>query len=168
MASPLAALEIGHVTGFTAEDLMEDSSDLELATYWLFDNQEVQQPLIEAVEEGRPLYQAAVNAGGVGRNTTEGQAYADFKAARIQPLLDQMHPESKKALAEDVTAYLAWSSDINLSVRKQTGIYIIALFAILSLLLYFFYREVAKQEFAKQAKEGGPGTITIRALILRM
>ena len=156
MISPLAALETGHRTDFTAEELMVDSADLELATYWLFDNIEAQQPLIEAVEEGRPLFEAALAAGGVGQDTPEALAYNAFKQARIAPLLDAMHPESKKAISQDVTAFLAWSSDINLNSRKQVGLYIVLLFAILSVLLYFFYREIARQEFAKQAKEGGP------------
>ena len=61
----LAALEVGKLPpDFTADDLMQDSSGLELASYWLYDNQQVQQPLLEAVEEGRPLYEAAVAAGG--------------------------------------------------------------------------------------------------------
>lgn len=156
MASPLADLETGHRTDFTAEELMVDSSELELATYWLYENNEAQQPLIEAVEEGRPLFAAAMAAGGVGSDTAEARAFDAYKQARITPILDAMHPESKKAIAEDVTAFLAWSSDINLNSRKQVGVYIVLLFAILSILLYFFYREIARQEFAKQEKEGGP------------
>ena len=156
MAPPLEALESGHRTDFTAEELMEDSSELELATYWLLDNTEAQQPLLEAVEEGRPLYQAALAAGGLGVNSSEAQAYDAFKQARIQPLLASMHPETKKAVSEDLTAFLAWSSDLNLNTRKQVGLYIVLLLAVLSVLLYFFYREIARQEFAKQAKEGGP------------
>ena len=151
MRSPLVDLENFHRTDFTVEELAQDPSDLENASYWLLKNQELQPQILELIPDLQTAY-AAIPAG-----ETAATDRAFFDAAQpVQGLLDQMQPESKTAIAEDIAAFLAWSSDMNLTARKQTGLYIVLLFAILSILLYFFYREVAKHEFAKQSKEGGP------------
>lgn len=155
MRSPLVDLEVGHRTDYSVDELMADVSEFELNTYWLRKNNELQAQILELLPSGADLYQAAIADGTTGENDEADAAYATF-AAQVQVLLDQMQPEDKKHLAEDVTAYFAWSSDINMNSRKQVGLWVVLLLGILSILLYFFYREIAKQEFAKQAREGGP------------
>ena len=151
MRSPLVDLENFHRTNFTVEDLAKDASDLENATYWLRSNQELQPRILTLV----PALQEAYDAIPAGETAATYRPFFDA-AQPVQNLLDQLQPETKSALAEDIAAWLAFSSDMNLNTRKQTGLYVVVLFAILSILLYFYYREVARHEFARQAKEGGP------------
>ncbi len=151
MASPLVDLENFHRTDFSAEDLIADAADLENATYWLVANQDLQPRILEAVEAARAAYEA-VPAGLLPAQDRAAAAARD----ELQGLINQLHPETKKALSEDVVAWLAFSSDMNLNARKETGLWVVVILAILSVLLYFFYREIARQEFAKQAKYGGP------------
>ena len=151
MTSPLVDLENFHRTDFTAEELAVDASDLENASYWLLTNQDLQPQILDLIPALQEAY-AEIPAG-----ETAATYRPFFDAAEpINALLTQLQPETKEAIAEDVTAFFAWSSDINLNSRKQTGLYVVLLLAILSVLLYFYYREIAKQEFAKQSKEGGP------------
>ena len=151
MATPLAALENFHRTDFTVEELAQDPSELENASYWLLTNQDLQPQILDLIPSLQDAY-ARIPAG------ETAATYRPFYTAAepVRNLLDQLQPETKPALAQDVVAFLAWSSDINLSARKQTGLFVVLLLAILSILLYFFYREVAKIEFAKQAQQGGP------------
>ena len=151
MASPLAALETSHRTDFTVEELIADASDLEFADYWLRKNRELQPLILEALPAVRQAYAAIPTS-----ETTASHRPFVEASAELRSLLAQMQPETKAALAEDVTAWFAFSSDMQLSTRKRVGFFIVLILGILSVLLYFFYREVARIEFAKQAKEGGP------------
>ena len=102
-----------------------------------------------------PSLQDAYNAIPEGETASSYRPFYDA-AEPVRQLLLQMQPETKDAISEDVVAWLAFSSDMNLSARKETGLWVVIILSILSILLYFFYREIARQEFAKQAKEGGP------------
>ena len=151
MASPLVDLENFHRTDFTAEELILDSSDLENATYWLVSNQELQPRILDAVESARAAYDAVPDGVLPAQDRAASKARDD-----LQSLVNFLSPETKKALSEDVVAWLAFSSDIHLNVRKETGLWVVVILGILSIFLYFFYREIARQEFAKQARYGGP------------
>lgn len=151
MASPLVDLENFHRTDFTAEELAQDASALENATYWLVANQDLQPRILDLV----PSLQDAYNAIPEGETASSYRPFYDA-AEPVRQLLLQMQPETKDAISEDVVAWLAFSSDMNLNARKETGLWVVIILSILSILLYFFYREIARQEFSKQAKEGGP------------
>ncbi len=151
MASPLVDLENFHRTDFSAEELIADAADLENATYWLVANQDLQPRILDAVEAARAAYEAVP----AGLLPAQDRAAANARDV-LQDLIDLLHPETKEALSEDVVAWLAFSSDMNLNARKETGLWVVLILGILSLLLYFFYREIARQEFAKQSKYGGP------------
>ncbi len=151
MAPPFAALDVGHRTDFTVDELLEDASDLEFSDYWLLSNIELQAEILEDLEGVRTAL-ADVPEGAAPRTY---QPYADAYD-NLQAKIDSMYPETRTALSEDVVAWLAFSSDMQLDTRKRVGFFIVLILGILSILLYFFYREVARIEFAKQAKEGGP------------
>lgn len=151
MASPMASLETGHRTDFTVEELLEDATDLENASYWLLENQDLRLEILEDLEAVREALAGVPN----GVVSTQHQPYVEARDD-LQAKIDSMPSESKTALSEDVTAWLAYSSDMQLDTRKRVGFIIVSILGLLSIFLYFFYREVARIEFAKQAKEGGP------------
>ena len=60
-------------------------------------------------------------------------------------------PATVDQMAEDVVAFLSWTAEPKLTARKQAGFKSIVILAILSILLWFSYKELWKHTYKKES-----------------